>query len=189
MRHADCLRELLRPLGVYDLTAPFNGGELEAQGEALDGVMAWLEEIQRESVLTAAEDWGLENVAHLFTRRPVASHPRRLAEALAALLRIGGDSFTLSAINDTVSGCGIPAVVKELGRGRVAASFPGVAGEPESFEELKRTIEDILPAHLGIEYLLWYLTWTELEGCFHSFREIEEPGFTWRTLETCVEYL
>lgn len=71
MRHADCLRELLRPLGVYDLTAPFNGGELEAQGEALDGVMAWLEEIQRESVLTAAEDWGLENVAHLFTRRPV----------------------------------------------------------------------------------------------------------------------
>ena len=35
MSHAQYLRDLLRPLGVYDLTAPFNGGELDAQGEAV----------------------------------------------------------------------------------------------------------------------------------------------------------
>lgn len=44
-------------------------------------------------------------------RRPVPAQARRrdaqgYAEALAALLRIGGDSFTLVAINDTISGCG-----------------------------------------------------------------------------------
>ena len=75
MRHAQCMRELLLPLGVYDLGAPFNGGELDAQGEALDGVLAWLEEVQREGSLATAESWGLEKIASLFVRRPVASQP------------------------------------------------------------------------------------------------------------------
>lgn len=189
MKHAECLRDLLRPLGVYNLEAPFNGGELDVQGEQLDKLMAWLEEVQRESTLAAAEDWGVENIAKLFTRRPVATQPRKLADALAALLRISGDSFTLEAINDTVTGCGVPAVVKELGKGRVSVSFPGVAGEPANFQELKKIIEDILPAHLGIEYDFWYLTWIELEANIHSWKEIEDPSLSWAELETFVEYL
>ncbi len=189
MSHGQYLRDLLRPLGVYDLNAPFNGGELDAQGEQLDKVMAWLEEIQRESTLAEAEDWGLEKTASLFIRRPVATDPRKLAAALAALLRIGGDSFTLAAINDTITGCGVPAVVRELGKERVAVSFPGVAGEPDSFQELKKIIEDILPAHLGIEYDFWYLTWAELEANFPSWSSIEDPELSWAQLETFVEYL
>ena len=188
MSHAQYLRELLLPLRVYNLGAPFNGGELDVQGEQLDKIMAWLEEVQRESTLAEAEGWGVENIAKLFLRRPVAKEPRKLAAALAALLRIGGDSFTLSAINDTISGCGVPAVVKELGRERVSVSFPGVAGEPENFEELKKIIEDILPTHLGIEYNFWYLTWAELEAHFHKWREIEALNLSWKGLETCVEY-
>jgi len=189
MSHGQYLRDLLRPLGVYDLNAPFNGGELDAQGEVLDGVLARLEEIQRESSLTTAEDWGLEQVAALFVRRPVAAQPRKLAAALAALLRIGGDSFTLDAINDTIAGCGIPAVVKELGKGQVSVSFPGVAGEPSGFSEMKKIIEDILPTHLGIEYDFWYLIWRELEANFPSWRSIEDMDLSWTKLETFVEYL
>ena len=119
----------------------------------------------------------------------MASDPRKLASALAALLRIGGDSFTLGAINDTITGCGVPAVVKERGKGEVSVSFPGVAGEPANFEELKKIIEDILPTHLGIEYDFWYLTWEELEANFHSWQEIEDLELSWTRLETFVEYL
>ena len=189
MSHAQYLRDLLRPLGVYDLEAPFNGGELDVQGGALDGVLVRLEEVEREVCLDTAESWGLENIARLFARRPVASEPRKLAAALAALLRIGGDSFTLAAINDTITGCGIPAVVKETGTGQVAVSFPGVAGEPEGFLELKTIIEDILPAHLGIEYDFWFLIWRELEDNFPSWRSIEDLELSWTQLETFVEYL
>lgn len=189
MNHAQYLRDLLRPLGVYDLTAPFNGGELDAQGEALDGVLGQLEDIQKEASLTTAEGWGLEKIASLLARRPVATQPRKLAAALAALLRISGDSFTLSAINDTVTGCGIPAVVKELGKGQASVSFPGVAGEPDNFQELKKIIEDILPAHLGIQYDFWYLTWQELEDNFPSWQSIEDLELSWTQLETFVEYL
>ena len=139
--------------------------------------------------LVTAETWGLENTARLFVRRPVASDPRKLASALAALLRIGGDSFTLDAINDTITGCGIPAVVKELGTGQVSVSFPGVAGEPQGFSELKKIIEDILPTHLGIEYDFWFLTWAELEENFPSWQSIETLELSWTQLETYVEYL
>ena len=187
MKTAGYLRDLLRPLGIYDLEAPFNGGELDTQGEALDGPEGRLEEIQRETSLVTAESWGLEKIARLFVRRPVAEEPRAMAVALAALLRIGGDSFTLADINDTISGCGIPARVEEVAVGRVAVSFPGVAGEPEGFSDLKRIIEDILPAHLGIRYDFWYLTWSELEEKFPTWQSIEDLGLSWEGLETCVE--
>ena len=187
MSCAQYLRELLRPMGVYNLNAPFNGGELDVQGAALDGVEKVLEEVWREADLTTAEDWGLEETARLFARRPVAGEPRALAAALAALLRIGGDSFTLDAINDTVSGCGIPARVEETGVGAVTVSFPGVAGIPAGFDGLRPIIEGILPVHLEIAYRFWYLTWMELEARFARWRDIEDRGLTWEGLEKCVE--
>ena len=189
MTYAQYLRQLLAPLGIYQLNAPFQGGELDALGDAFDQVEGALEELNREACLATAEDWGLEQVASLFRRRPPATTVKTMREALAALLRIGGDSFTLAALNDTISGCGIPAVVEEAGVGRVTVSFPGVAGEPEDFDELKLIIEEILPVHLDIAYAFWYLTWTELETMFGSWQEIEDLDLTWEELETCVEYL
>ena len=44
MSGAQYLRQLLAPLGVYDLEGPFQNGELEALGEALDQAEAALDE-------------------------------------------------------------------------------------------------------------------------------------------------
>lgn len=187
MSYAQYLRELLRPLGVYDLEAPFSGGELDTEGSALDGAEGTLEEVGREVDLTSARDWGLEQLARLFVRRPVAGTPEELGQALAALMRIGGDSFTLETINDTISGCGIPAQVSETGVGSVQVRFPGTAGVPEGFEQLKKIVEDILPAHLAIEYWFWYLTWAELEAKFSCWADIEARNLTWEQLETFVD--
>ncbi len=188
MSHGDYLRNLLAPLGVYDLEAPYNGGELDAQGQALDGVDAGLEELAREADLTTAEDWGLERVASLFMRRPVASTAKRMRTALAALLRIGGDSFTLEAINDTISGCGVHARVDETDTpGTVEVCFPNIPGIPEGFEEISKIIEDILPTHLLIQYVYWYITWEELERKISCWQDIEDRQLTWKQLETLVD--
>ena len=188
MKHARYLRDLLRPLGVYDLNAPFNGGELDVQGEQLDKIMAWLEEIQKEASLTTAESWGLEKIASLLARRPVASEPRKLAAALAALLRIGGDSFTLQAINDNLRGCGLNVKVTETGEpGVVEVTFPDVPGIPKGFEQLKRIIEDILPAHVQINYVYWYITWKLVEEKYGTWAGIEAVGPNWGEMEDPVE--
>ena len=62
MSYGAYLRELLRPLRIYGLEGTANGGELEAQGKALDGVEAAMEEVQREMLICTAEGRGLEAV-------------------------------------------------------------------------------------------------------------------------------
>ena len=115
MSYANHIWELLEPLGVYQKSGTFQMGEIQTQGAVLDQVDGLLAELEGEMCLATAEDWGLERVASLFRRRPVASTTKRLRAALAALLRIGGDSFTLEAINDTIAGCGVHALVEENG--------------------------------------------------------------------------
>lgn len=186
MSGAQYLRQLLAPLGVYDLEGPFQNGELEALGEALDQAEAALDELHRESCLATAQDWGLERTASLFRRRPIAATPKAMREALAALLRIGGDSFTLDAINDTISGCGVNARVRETGKaGTVEVSFPKVPGIPPGFDEIQKIVEDILPAHLLVQYHFWYLTWASWSLNFPAGRRLRtrpSHGPGWRPM-------
>ena len=85
MKSAEYLRELLRPLGVYELRTGAGAGELESAGAALDGGAALLEEIQREMLLLTAEGEGLDKIESLLSRKPVTSDTKRRRAALAAL--------------------------------------------------------------------------------------------------------
>ena len=187
MNYAQAMRELLEPLRVYHLEGTLNRGELDSLGAALDACGAVLEEIQREMLLSTAQGKGLEAMEKLLARRPVTHDLQRRRDALAALLRIGGDSFTLAAINDNLKGCGLNAVASETGTpGEVEVCFPEVPGIPDGFAEMKAIIEDILPCHLEIRYVYWYITWAMLEARFATWSDIEALGLTWGELEKLV---
>lgn len=187
MSYAGHLKELLRPMGVYRLEGTINGGELESIGAALDIRANQLEEIQREMMITTAISTGLDAMEGLLSKKPLATGLERRRAALSALLRIGGDSFTLVAINDNLAGCGVNAVAEETGLpGRVEVHFPDVPGIPDRFEELCQIIEDILPCHLEINYVFWYVTWAMLEARFLTWGALEEGGFTWGEIEKLV---
>lgn len=181
LRFEDYLVSLLRPLGVYDLrTGTINRGELAAYGARLDGAEAELDHTAREMNLTTAEDFGLERIEALLPYRPVCVTVQQRREALAALLRISGDSFTPEAINDTLRGCGINARAEETGRpGYVDVYFPDVAGIPEGFEQLRAIIEEILPSHLGITYVFWYNTWAMVAEWHPTFGDAAASGLSW----------
>lgn len=188
MSYAGYLRDLLRPLGVYQLEGGGPGsGELIGIGAALDGCGGELERTQREMLLTTAEDQGLEAVEGLLSRRPVADGPVRRRAALAALLRVGGDSFTLGAVNDNLAGCGLDAVASEgAAPGRVEVRFPEVPGIPDGFEEMRKIIEDILPCHLEVAYVYWIITWAMVEEKFPTWAALEAAGLSWEALEKLV---
>lgn len=183
------LVELLRPLGVYDLAeGTINRGELSCFGAELDEMADHLEESEREMCLETAEHFGLERVEELLPYRPASDTTQLRRAALEALLRIGGDSFTLAAVNDTLAGCGVNAKARETETPNcVEVWFPDVPGVPRQFEKLKRVIEEILPCQLGIAYVFWYLTWAELEKKLQSWADLEKYGLTWEGLETFVE--
>ncbi len=181
MIHEEYLAALLRPLGVYDLReGTVNRGELAAYGLRLDAMEAELEDTAREMNLTTAEGFGLERVEELLPYRPVCSTAGQRRGALAALLRIGGDSFTPEAINDTLRGCGLNARAEENGRpGYVKVYFPEVAGIPEGFDALRAIIEEILPSHVDVTYVFWYNTWAMTAERHPTWGDAMDAGLSW----------
>lgn len=186
MGHEEYLIQLLRPLGVYDLSAAsVNRGELAAYGMGLDSGLEQLERTGREMNLATAEGGGLDAVESLLPYRPASDTAAERREALAALLRIGGDSFTLSAVNDTISGCGIRARAAEGTRpGYVEISFPNTPGIPAAFEDLRAIVEDILPCHLEVTYLFWYNSWQELSQRLETWGAAAGTEMSWYELAT-----
>ena len=153
MSHGQNLRDLLAPLGVYRWEGSFQWGELQSEGEALDQVAEQVALLQREMNLYTAQAEGLTGLLELLGLERAGETLEELRQTVAALLRIGGDSFTLAAMNDTLRGCGIPAQVEETEDPlEVVVSFPGVEGIPAGFEQTKARIEEILPCHLLVKY-------------------------------------
>ena len=131
MGYYNYLCELLRPLRVYRLDeGSLSGAELYAAGEGLDAAAEALEKAAREGVLMTAEDEGLSRRERLFSRVGARTTPALRRLAIASLLRVGGDGFTLEAVNQTISGCGVRAVAAETDeQGVVRVTFPQVAGD------------------------------------------------------------
>ena len=188
MGYCDYLKNLLRPLGIYDLSdRSLSASELEALGHGLDGAEAAIDYAERESALSTAEGEGLDRWEALFANTPVHYSTELRREAIAALLRIGGDSFTLSAINDTISGCGIKALVQEKEQfGYVRVIFPDVAGIPEGFKQIRTIILDIIPCHLEVEFYFRYLTWAECEAAGYTWAAVEAAAHTWASFQLAV---
>ena len=181
MKFEEHLVALLHPLGVYDLRqGTINRGELAAYGFELDSRETELEDTAREMNLATARDFGLERIEALLPYRPVCHTAEERRAALAALLRISGDSFTPEAINDTLKGCGINARVEEGDRpGYVKVYFPDVAGIPEGFDQLRVIIEEILPSHVDVTYVFWYNTWAMVAGWHPTFGDAADSGLSW----------
>ena len=100
MGYYNYLCELLRPLRVYRLDeGSLSGAELYAAGEGLDAAAEALEKAAREGVLMTAEDEGLSRRERLFSRVGARTTPALRRLAIASLLRVGGDGFTLEAVN------------------------------------------------------------------------------------------
>lgn len=183
MDYASALKDLLRPLGIYAVDTGAGGAELDCIGTALNRIGAALETAEREALPLTAEGRGLsawEALLPFAPESPAAADRRR---ALAALLRIDGGGFTLAAVNDTIAGCGIRAVVEETGTPQtVKVSFPSNRGIPAGFPGIRARIEQILPCHLDVEYVFLFVTWLELEALFPVWSALNGVG-DWQTLE------
>ena len=184
MNYTDQLRELLRPLKLYDVDGGLGGAELAAEGTELDRAYASLTETETEFSPATASGYGLDRWEELLPFIPAYRTVADRRRAIAALLRIDGASFTPRAINDTIAGCGIRAVVEETETPMtVSVSFPYNRGEPDDLEDLQKRIEQIIPCHLDVVYVFMYVLWWELEALFETWAEVEAAAESWRELE------
>lgn len=184
MGYADYIKDLLRPLRVYDLDSGAGAGEIETLGEAMDGVCTALSDAEREGAAPTATGKGLSAWESALPFYPCCMTLADRRRAIMSLMRMDGASFTPSEVNATLAGCGIAAVAEETDEHyAVRVSFPQNRGVPPDLESLKERVEAILPCHLTVEYLIILITWAELIGFFPTWGDLAEMDFTWDALE------
>jgi len=182
--YARYLRELLAPLRIYDLENGAGAAELDAAGTLMDALLDELLVQERESCPATATDYGLSRYEELLPYTPAYITPEDRRNALHALLRIDGCSFTPTDLQNTVAGCGIEAVVQETDTPfTVEVHFPQNRGIPEDFPQIRSRIEQILPCHLEVVYVFIYFLWHELETHLLTWAQLEESVKSWKELE------
>ncbi|BAK99097.1 hypothetical protein OBV_18990 [Oscillibacter valericigenes Sjm18-20] len=181
------LKNLLAPLEIYDLRdGTLNESALFAAAVGLDGVSDKLEYAEREALTVTAVSEGLEKREALFARRPAANTVYLRRSAIAALLQIDADSFSLDSINRTISGCGIKALAQEMDEGHIRIVFPEVVGIPEEFHQIQKIVLDIIPCHLETEFYFRYILWSECESHGWTWESVESEEQTWYSFERAV---
>ena len=91
---------------------------------------------------------------------------------ISAKLR-GAGKLTLELIQDTVKAY-TTNVVNVRFNGTIIIDFSDKIGVPNDIDSLMKSIEDIKPAHLGVDYVFRYRTWKDLKP------------FTWGTMYTAT---
>ncbi len=184
MSYFDYLRQLLQPLGVYDLENGIGADELRAVGQQLDEVFLALEELCAEALPATAKGYGISMREELLPYRPAYITQEDERKSIMALMRIRQGCFTKSHLNDTLYGCGLDAEIEETGVPMKAqVSFPKNRGVPEGMERLKKRVEQIVPCHLEIEYAYLFPMWMELMEAFLQWQDMESGQKSWRDIE------
>jgi len=182
--YTDYLKQMLLPLGIYDLEEGIGSEEIRVIGKQLDEVFDFLEELGREALTAQAESYGLKNYETLLPYMPAFITAQDERNSVIALLRIRGGCFTRELLEETLCGCGISAGIAESDTAMtVAISFPQNRGIPEGFDTLRLRIEEIVPCHLAVEYIFTYTTWEELMAKLPSWAAITENTSCWREFE------
>lgn len=181
MGYAQYLKDVLKPLHIYDLDLGAGADEITVLGEALDGIYAELEECLREMIPLTAQSFGLENYESILPCAGIGSIADRQS-AIAALTSESG--FGLEALRRNLRGCGIEVALNEYGTETVIVSFDGKNMSSAEIARIKQIIEQIIPCHLAIVYETAYSTWRELEHENFTWNRIEYEELTWHTLQT-----
>ena len=184
MNYTDYLKQILAPLGIYDLDNGLGAEELAVIGKQMDEIFDALEEIRREAFLVSAESYGLTNFVAALPFTPASLTTEDERRAVMALLRIRGGCFSQSMLQDTISGCGLQATIEE-GTEKMTAvvRFPLNRGIPEGFDKLKKRVEEIVPCHLATEYVYIYTTWRELMEKLPAWNDAQSRAGTWKQIE------
>lgn len=184
MGYTDYLKQLLAPLGFYDLDNGLGAEELVVIGTQMDEMFAALEEIRKEAFLATANDYGLTKFVEMLPFTPAFLTEEDERRAIMALLRIRGGCFALPMLQDTVSGCGLKATIEE-GTEKMTAvvRFPQNRGIPDGFERLKKRIQEIVPCHLETDFEFLYSLWMELMRKLLTWGEAQKKAKTWKEIE------
>lgn len=110
-----------------------------------------------------------ENDSYSLRRSRVLSRRRALGNFSAKLVRSIAESFQGGEV----------AVSVDVAAYLVTVTFIGNRGVPEGLEDLKVQLENIVHAHLGLEYKFTYQTWDAMDARGWTWDVLDARALTW----------
>ena len=153
MGYADHLRALLRPLDVYALDGQsLSGAELEALGEACDGLYAQMQQTLQEALPLTAEDAGLTAYEQLLGCPRIDMTAAQRRAGILGLLRMPANGATPASLLQAAdfTGGGIAFDESTLPQALTVTLPEGFTAE--EYDEIKRYLRELLPCHLAVTF-------------------------------------
>ena len=152
MSSSDSMKSKLAPLGVYTLeTRGTVDRELSAYAEGLDPLFDELDEMERESLIPTAEDWGLSEREKFIDREKPQLTPARRRELLIMQEKSASGDASAAGFRQYLSDCGLQSFrVDEFpSRERIAIYINDVLNEGEK-TLIGSKIAMAAPVHLSV---------------------------------------
>lgn len=133
--------------------------------------------------------WGLANWEEFLglATNEVETHDNRRSVIISKLRGVG--TLTKSMIENAALSFenGAIEITEYAKLGYFKIKFTSASGIPPNFDKFKQWLEDIKPAHLGVEYEFDYMTFDEFDGYNKTWNQWEVLNLTWAEFELYKE--
>jgi len=174
MGYTNYLKDLLRPMGIYDLTDGGGAAELCALGNALDEVFAAVSMSERECIVPTAEERGLSAYEEILPGLEYSGTADERRMRIMALLQVDDMSFTEAALDKVLAAWGTGMTINDTAEWyTVTIRLPAlIRGMADDAERWCRQIELILPCHIDVRFKYNFPTWDEIERAYPTWDDI-----------------
>lgn len=158
---------------------------LAADAVGLDAVTAGNEDLRNQLRIRTAT-WGLRYWEGKYALPVIEtdSYEDRRSRLLSSIRGTGNFSAGLiESVAAAFSG-GEVSVRVDIPAQHVYVKFIGKRGIPDRLDDLQAQIENIIHAHLGLDFEFSFLTWGELTAANKTWGEITALNMTWGEFET-----
>lgn len=149
----------------------------------MERILAKVRDTEKQMILSEAthaldryeQDLGIDT-------NPTESYEVRRSRILAKLR--GMKTITRTALTDLVKTYidGIVTVEEHPAESTVDIRFVTRKGIPGTMEDIEKAVEEVIPAHLYVNYIFTYRTWADVEAFIGRWDDV--AAYTWDGLST-----
>lgn len=174
MGYTNYLKNMLHPLGIYNLQNGYGAAELEALGKALDSAD---EKIGDMLIDVALNGEHLKKAEELFPIVNFKENDDERISAVKVLLNVNDSYNDKKSLEKQFEACGVAADIIETDeKFAVELHFENIRGELSDREE--KVCRAIMPAHLILRFVCSGVTWDRIESLYPTWNDFDAAGLT-----------
>lgn len=158
---------------------------LASIGQSTGSMMADIKDVLNQCFVDTAT-WGLKYWEQYLEIPVNESKPVSYRRSVIKAKLRGAGTTTKAKVQETAESFenGDVEVSVVPAENKVRIKFTGIYGTPPNINDFDKAINQIIPAHLLVEYLYTYLTWQQLDDAEITWVDLDDAVFTWEEFET-----